>query len=187
MIIQRINNDILGVSISKNFEIDEIKDLLVEGASNVREKFPELHQKLISKIAIAQGLMSKLQTIQQQTLLIQNIEEKIVEGEKLFKKVVTVYEVKDQTIISVVGATGGTTPPYPTAAAETAPLIAQVSIAQLTLEQLKQNLEDEKKRLSAMITEFDEQKQSLSDSVQDDLIEEFGVQIDTDKEQFIYT
>lgn len=189
MIIQRTNiTSILGVSFSKNYDVLEMKQAITTALPNVKKKYPNLYKSLKSNLTTLNQLIQQQQTILSQGQVVQELQTKIQQAEKVFKKVVTAYEVKNQAVITIMGSAGTGGPPiYPTARVETTPTINAVTQAHIALTQLQDELDQKNQALVALSISHKQQTEQIGELIEQQVKQSDSTSYNTDVEQYIYT
>lgn len=177
---------LIGVDFSEIFDVNEMQTAVLTGISHAALKHPKLSLKLVKFVPKLEALVVLKGLLDEKVALVQQIKTQLNRAEKLLKKVLKVYNVKNQLIVAAIGAQPGAQPPYPTAGAEGAPLVAAIASAQELIVQLEDRLDLELKKMSERAESFKQKTEELGQDILSTLEQYEPKQYEPEKKQFIY-
>jgi phosphopantothenoylcysteine synthetase/decarboxylase len=177
---------LIGVDFSKIFDIGEMQEAVTQGISHTALSKPKLSIILVKFVPKLKQLVIKQALIDKKIIIIQELQREIKKTDKLFKKVVKIYNVKNQQIVAIIGTTPGNQPPYPSALVQTSSLIAAVTSAQELLVVLEDKLDAEVEEMSERTAALKQETEQLGQEIFTALTQYEPTQYNTDENNFIY-
>lgn len=175
---------VLGVRFSSVADIEEMRDTLQEGLNNIVEDIPELYQDLQSDLNELNTLVQLESELENEELQLQQLEKEVVDLKEKRVDQISVNWKKTADIIIVIGSTGGTQSPYPTAAAELTPLRIQLEQLEQEIQSKQLQIEQKNNYIAEQIEQLEQRKQDVGNSVINKISEHLSTTYDTSKEEF---